>query len=232
MNFEIYCDESNPEVFSSAQARARYLMIGSLWLPADLREELKHRIRDLRQGHNAWGEIKWTKVSPSRQHFCLALVDLFLEYKENLRFRCIAVDHTQVDMSLHDEDDELGFYKFYYHLLHHWILDFNEYRIFCDAKTNRNPARLPTLRNCLSNANLSSTINSVQSLPSKEVVIIQLCDLLLGAASSRVNETLNLGTAKSSLVEKLEANLGRELRHTPKAEEKFNIFQIKPQGGW
>ena len=38
-------------------------MIGSLWLPAELRGEIKSRIHALRQRHSAWGEIKWTKVS-------------------------------------------------------------------------------------------------------------------------------------------------------------------------
>jgi len=57
-----------------------------------------------------------------------------------MRFRCIAVDREQVNLALHQNDGELGFYKFYYQLLHHWILD-NEYRIFCDLKTNRGRRR-------------------------------------------------------------------------------------------
>lgn len=232
MLFEVYCDEANPDVFTSEHPSARYLMIGSLWLPSTLREELKERIHTLRKQHQAWGEIKWSKVSLSRQAFYTALADLFVEYGENLRFRCIAVDHTQVDMTFHENDHELGFYKFYYHLLHHWILDFNEYRIFCDAKSNRDPKRIPVLGLCLSRANLTSTIRDIQSLPSREVVLIQLCDLLLGAASSRINNTLNEGSAKAALVRQLEAGLGKELRHTPKAEEKFNIFMIRLKGGW
>ena len=232
MKFEVYCDEANPDVLTSKKPRARYLMIGSLWLSTEIRTELKDRIRTVRQRHNVWGEIKWSKVAPSRQAFFLELADLFVGYGENLRFRCIAVDHTQLNMALHDNDGELGFYKFYYQLLHHWILDFNEYRIFCDIKSNRDPKRLPVLARCLSRANLTSSIDSVQSLPSHEVVLIQLCDLLLGAASSRINRTLNTGTAKMALVNRLESALGRPLMPTYKMEEKFNIFKIRLQGGW
>ena len=36
MKFEVYCDEANPDVLTSANPRARYLMIGSLWLPEEL----------------------------------------------------------------------------------------------------------------------------------------------------------------------------------------------------
>jgi len=232
MKFEVYCDEANPDVLTSANPRVRHVMIGSLWVPEDLRNEIKSRVGALRQRHQAWGEIKWSKVSPNRLEFYVELIDLFFSYGGNLRFRCIAVDTTQLNMALNDGDGELGFYKFYYQLLHHWILDFNAYRIFCDVKTNRDPKRLPVLKRCLARGNLSSSINAVQSLPSHEVVPIQLCDLLLGAASSRVNETLGDGTAKAAVVRRLESSLGQTLGPTDKSEEKFNIFKIRLQGGW
>jgi hypothetical protein len=232
MKFEVYCDEAHPDIFTSASPRGQYLMIGSLWLPADLREEIKQKVAELRQRHHAWGEIKWNKVSPNRQDFYIELIDLFFSYGDNLRFRCIAVDRQQVDLTLHENDGELGFYKFYYQLLHHWIFDFNEYRIFCDAKTNRDPKRLPVLQRCLTRANLSSEIQSIQSLPSREVILIQLSDLLLGAASSRLNGTLQQGAAKTAVVRRLEDALGHRLAPTHKGEEKFNIFQIRLKGGW
>lgn len=232
MKFEVYCDEANPDVLTSANPRARYLMIGSLWLPDGLRDEIKSRVSALRERNQAWGEIKWSKVSPNRCNFYVELIDLFFAYGDSLRFRCIAVDRAQLNQALHDNDSELGFYKFYYQLLHHWILDFNEYRIFCDIKSNRDPKRLPVLSQCLAYANLTSSIQSIQSLPSHEVVLIQLCDLLLGAASSRINKTLNEGSAKAAVVQRLESALGRQLVPTHKGEEKFNIFKIRLQGGW
>jgi len=233
MRFEVYCDESMPDLFTSRNRRGRYLMIGSLWLPSDLRREIKEKIHRLRESHNTWGEIKWSRVSPSRLPFYLDLIDLFESYGMDLRFRCIAVDSKQVDMRWHDNDEELGFYKFYYQMLHHWILDFNEYRIFCDTKTNRVPERLATLRRCLASANLSSRIHSLQALPSRQVALIQLCDLLLGAASSRMNASLRQGSAKEALVKRLESHLGiAKLCPTPRDAEKFNVFQIRLQGGW
>ncbi len=232
MRFEVYCDEAHPDLFTSVNPRARFLMIGSLWLPAELREEIKLKVLELRALHQAWGEIKWSKVSPNRQAFYLDLIDLFFTYGENLRFRCIAVDRRQVNLDLHDNDCELGFYKFYYQLLHHWILDFNEYWIYCDTKTNRDPKRLPVLQRCLTRSNLSSVIRSIQSLPSREVVLIQISDLLLGAVSSRLNGTLQQGVAKMAVVQRLESALGRRLAPTPKGEEKLNIFRIQLRGGW
>ena len=234
MKFEVYCDEVMPDVFTSARPQARYLMIGSLWLPAELREDAKTKIGLLRARFGVWGEMKWTKISPAKAEFYYELVDLFMSYGMDMRFRCIAVDRTQVNMALHNNDGELGFYKFYYQLLHHWILDFNEYRIFCDLKTNRDRSRLRVLKRCLDYANKSATIADVQSLPSPEVALLQLCDVLLGTASSRLNETLTPGTAKESLVKRIEARLDLHgsLSPTSAAEKKFNIFKIRLEGGW
>jgi len=224
MNYEVFCDEANPDVLTSAHPRATYLMIGSLWIRAELREELKQKIQNIRTTHNTWGEIKWSKVSPSRSDFYLDLVDLFVSYAKQLRFRCIAVDRRSINLELHNNDSELGFYKFYYQLLHHWI-DNGNYAIFCDIKSNRDPKRLPVLAQCLARANPACTIVGVQSLPSHEVALIQLCDFLLGAASSRLNVLLTPGSTKE--LNRLEEALGHQLTPTFRTEEKFNVFKIR-----
>lgn len=234
MNYEVYCDEAFPDLFTSKKSNYKYLTIGSLWLEKPLRAELKNKIRELKEKHNAWGEIKWNKISNDRLNFYFDLVDLFMSYGYNLRFRCIAVNSDQVDLKLHHNNDgELGFYKFYYQLLHHWILDFNEYSIFCDTKTNRDPKRLQVLRECLTASNLSSQIINLQALPSKEVTLIQFSDFLLGIASARLNNTLKDGSPKKQVVERLENHLNiTKLIPTHQTELKFNIFQIKLGGGW
>lgn len=223
MQIEIFCDETHPDALTSATCPARFLMIGSLWLPAALRPQLKREIYDLRERFGVCGEMKWRKVSPSRLSFYDALSDLYLS--------CIAVNRAAVDLSRHEDDPELGFYKFYYQLLHHWIRPGNAYRIFCDLKSNRDPERLPVLARCLSNGRRDARVEGIQSLPSDEVVLLQLCDVLLGAASSRLNGTLHASTAKAALVERLECALGHSIAHTRRVEKKFNAFAIRLQGG-
>jgi len=120
--------------------------------------------------------MKWRKVSPSKVSFYTDLIDLFMSFGLDLRFRCIAVDQKAMNPDLHNDDVELGFYKFYYQVLHHWILDRNEYIVFCDLKRNRDRTRLSTLKRVLNNANRTSIIRDVQSLPSPEVALLQLCD--------------------------------------------------------
>ncbi|KIC43848.1 hypothetical protein RA28_19680 [Ruegeria sp. ANG-S4] len=232
MKFDVYCDEAFPDLLTSQNPNADYLMIGSLWLPSDLRAQAKERIAELREKHSVWGEIKWTKVSPSKIDFYLDLVDMFFGFGDAMRFRCIAVNHANVNMAHHEDDHELGFYKFYYQVLHHWILHNNTYRIFCDMKSNRDPQRFGKLRKVLSNANLDAEVECVQALPSREVVLIQLADLLLGAAGSRLNRTLRVGSAKEAVVHKIEERLGRQIAPTWQNERKFNVFKINLRGGW
>lgn len=233
MQFDVYCDESRPDVIHSQNPNGSRLVIGSLWLARDNRATLKEALHRLRDQHKIGGEFKWGKLSPSKEGFYLALIDLFFAQGDKLRFRCISVDRERVDLVYHHQgDQELGFYKFYYQLLHHWILDFNDYQIFCDHKVNRDRTRLHVLRNCLSNANLSSTISAVQAVPSRESVLLQFVDVLTGSAAARLNNSLRDDSAKSRFVSALEQRLGHVIRPTWRSEQKCNVFEIKPGGGW
>ncbi len=233
MIFDVYCDESRPDLLSSHNPKSQYMLIGSLWLPTDFREKFKKDIHQLRDNHKIGGEFKWQKVSPAKINFYKELVGWFNAMGEQLRYRCITVEHKQVDLKLyHDDNQELGFYKFYYQLLHHWILDFNEYYFFVDYKAKRNRNALSDLKRCLSYSNLSSTVMQVQAVHSKESVLIQLTDVLTGIAAYRLNNSIRPDSAKFALLCELEKMLGRVIRPTYKSEQKFNVFKIDLTGGW
>lgn len=234
MKFDVYCDESRPDLFSSKNPKAKYMVIGSVWLETSHRDQFKTEIHALRDRFKVGGEFKWQKVSPSRLDFYKALVDWFVAKGESLRFRCIAVEHQKVDMlRYHDSDQELGYYKFYYQMLHHWINDFNDYAIFCDFITNRRRDRLPVLKRCLDASNLSSGISNVQAIRSPESVLIQLADVLTSAAAARLNGSVTPTGAKAELIQHFEQRLSiPRIQHTYKAEKKFNVFVIDLQGGW
>jgi len=233
MKFEVYCDESRPDLLCSKHPGAQYMVIGGLWLPAEDRAQFKQDIHALRDKHKIGGEFKWQKVSPSRLDFYRDLADWFVAMGDRLRFRCIAVQHEKVDLlRFHGNDQELGFYKFYYQMLHHWILDFNEYAVFCDFKSNRVGTRLSELARCLGNSNLSSEIVNVQAIRSRESVLMQTVDVLTGVAAARLNNNLKAGNAKWELVTHFEQALGKQIHATYRSEQKFNVFVIDLAGGW
>lgn len=103
--------------------------------------------------------------------------------------------------------------------------------MFCDHKSNRLPSRLKTLEACLNNANIASEIK-VQATRSEESVFVQLCDVLTWLTQARFNGEERLGPAKLELLRHLEEALGHPVRATNLAEQKFNVFEIQPGGGW
>jgi hypothetical protein len=153
------------------------------------------------------------------------LVDLFVSYGLDLRFRCLAIAADKVHQHWHNGDKELGFYKFYYQMLRHWLLDFNQYIIFCETQTHRKLKRLAVLHQCLSQANLISNIKQVQALPSREMVLIQLTDFLLGMAGARINDSIQKGGTKDQVIQRLERNLYiAQLKPTDFSEKKFTDY--------
>jgi hypothetical protein len=233
MKIEVFCDESHPELFTTTKVPlGQYLMIGSLWLPSEIRQLLKTQIEVLKNKHNVGTEFKWHKVHENKLMFYIELVDLFFSHGDNLRFRCIAVDKNQFKIKLHNDDAELGFYKFYYQLLHHWIRESNEYSIFCDQKTSSDPRRLNKLTEVLQNATPSAYIHPVQALPSWQVSILQFSDFLLGAAAAKKNGKINSSSAKGKVLNHIETLLQREIGPSYKAEKKFNLFCINLRGDW
>ncbi|PIQ35358.1 MAG: hypothetical protein COW63_00620 [Bacteroidetes bacterium CG18_big_fil_WC_8_21_14_2_50_41_14] len=230
MNFEIYCDESGLEALTKKEAH-RFSAIGGIWLPADYRESFKNNINSIKQKHNVLGELKWKKVSPAYVGLYADVVNYFLQTPQ-LRFRTILLESNIINnFKFNNEDAELGFYKFYYQLLHHWIFDFNNYNIYLDHKVNRDKGRVNVLKKVLHNSNLTSNIPIVQALPSHQSPGIQMADILTGMVASKFNGEIT-GSAKIHLIKTLENKLGKPIAPTPKWEEKFNVFKINLRGGW
>ncbi|NCC74268.1 MAG: DUF3800 domain-containing protein [Sphingobacteriia bacterium] len=230
MNFEIYCDESGLEALTRKDAHL-FIAIGGIWMPADFRSEFKLRLNAIKESYCVKGELKWNKVSPAYLDLYKDVVEFFFSTDE-LRFRVILIESMTVDnYRFNDQDAELGFYKFYYQLLHHWIFDFNSYDIFLDLKVNRDKGRLKKLKEVLHHSNLTSEISNVQALPSNQSLGIQLADVLTGLVAAKFNQKIK-SEAKQALLNLAQSKSKTKLAPTPKWEEKLNVFKINLKGGW
>jgi hypothetical protein len=229
MKIEVHCDESGHELFSTTKSTSnKYICIGGIWFEAEKRSKYKEQIGKLRAKYKVFGEVKWNKVSAAKLDFYVDLLNFFFD--SDMRFRCIVIDKEKADLvRYHQSDQELGFYKFYYQLLHHWIHDFNAYRIFLDFKTNKFKYRLHELAKVLSCANLSAEILQVQALRSKDSEFIQLADFMIGAVSYKYHNWQG-SVAKQKVVSRIERHLGHAIQPTWRSEEKFNIFEIELGG--
>lgn len=230
MNFEVYCDESGLEALTRREAH-KFTAIGGIWIPSDFRQQLKQSLLEIKAKHGVHGELKWKKVSPAYFELYADTIRYFFNTPE-IRFRVILIESNQVDhIRFNDKDAELGFYKFYYQLLKHWIFDFNNYDIFLDYKINRNKGRLNTLHEILDHSNLTSDVKQVQALPSEQSLGIQLADVLTGMVVAKFNQEIT-SKAKTNLIELTEQLQNKPIAPTGKWEEKLNVFKINLQGGW
>lgn len=228
MRFDVYCDESSPEVLSDRSAN-KYLLIGGIWMPYEERSNFKDAIKAFRKEFNYTNEIKWNKVSPSSLGFFKALIQYFFD-SEFISFRVIVIEGEKINqIKFHGDDKELSFYKFYYQLLHHWVHRGNEYSIFMDHKVNKELDRVGRLKEVISNANPFVTFNTIQAIPSKESLGIQFADFLTGAVNGKVNNKIS-SSSKVEIIQLIENNLGYVIQQTSVGERKFNVFKINL--GW
>lgn len=228
MKYEIYCDESCIEALFDKTAH-RYIVIGGIWLPAECRAEMKETINGIKQKYGKMGELKWKKVAPSSVAMYKELIDLFFD-KYQVRFRAICIEANKVNHStFNNGNGELGFYKFYFQLIQHWLIDGNEYSLFLDYKVNGHKHRVQELKKILQYST-NASVTMAQALPSKQSLLIQLADVLTGATASSFNGDLK--GSKLEVCRQIEKYIGHCIQGTSIQEQKFNVFDINLRQGW
>jgi hypothetical protein len=229
MNYVIYCDESRHDGGNNN----RYMAIGGLWVDRDRKEDLTKELRHLLREVNLLSEIKWSKVSSKKLEEYKKIIDFFFENKE-LNYRVIVVDQQKLDLTkFHGGDKELGFYKFYYELIRHWILPSNYYLILLDYKKNKGADRYTTFKTILERvaSKQQAWITDLTIIDSKESPLAQLSDLLTGAVAASWCQFQG-DTAKYQLAEYIASKtVSKNLTvgSASPAFSKFNIFNIRLQ---
>ncbi len=224
MRYEVYCDESCIEALFDSKSH-KFSVIGGIWIPADMRASLKAELTSLKDKYHMFGEMKWNKICPSSIDFYKDLVDFFFS-SPVIKFRSIVIDSSEIDHASYNQGSgELGFYKFYYELLHNWLVEGNTYNIFLDYKVNGNRHRVKELEKVLQNG-AWGVVQQAQSLPSDESILIQLADVLTGAVAAAYNKEIK-SRAKIEVKELIDYHLGHPIRATFPSETKFNVFKIK-----
>ncbi|MGB4438437.1 MAG: DUF3800 domain-containing protein [Sedimentibacter sp.] len=236
MRYDLYCDESRQDLIvkkTSINKNNRYICIGGIMMPTENRETIKEDIKSLKRKYEVYGELKWGNVSENKIDFYLELIDLFFNHEREINFRTVIIDAVEIDNDTFNESDhELGYYKFYYQLLYHWINRKDTYFIFTDYKTNKDKSRLKLLKDVLNRACNSPCAEIIQAINSKESLILQLQNVLMGAVGYKYNYgTAGKSSAKQAVVNRIEEHLGHEILPTVKSYKKFNIFKINLRRG-
>jgi len=226
--FNIYCDES----CHLEHDQQRVMVLGAIWMPAAAMKEVSVRISEIKQEHglNSHAEIKWTKVSPSKQQMYLDLVNYFFDV-DSLRFRALVAPKDGLRHEDHQQSHDEWYYKMYFDMLKVIFSPNGQYSVYLDIKDSRGGRKVKKLHDVLCHNMYDfnrEIIQRVQIIRSEESQVMQLADLLIGAISY-ANRFLSGNQAKMALVEKIRARTGYALtKSTLYREEKFNIFCWRP----
>lgn len=229
--WHIACDESGID-------GQRFYGFGSLWMKYQRRGDFAQLIRNLREKHSFFEEIKWQKASSKRYaDFYHELIDVFFKVPW-LAFHCIVVEKSMVNKSFHNGDYDLARRKHFTNLIStkigsvisaHPERDSN-FRIEVDpiaSRYKKADEEFHVIANNVLNIKFGrqGIISSVVTKDSKASENIQIADFFLGAVMCAYQ-----GKASSEAKLKVSNNVASylgwpHLQHdTWHTERKFNIW--------
>lgn len=229
----------------SSQNGHRYMVLGTLWLPAENSSGFEQQISELKSKYNFRKEFHWNKLKNDQLKMYIELIDIVTnQIKSNkIAFLAIVVDQKSRENKIFSPSDELHFYKMYFWLIYQRISFKNRYYIYLDQKNKKKQDSLFDLKNSI---NLKIHKESVRKNGNKytefvrkvtevdsEYLCIQVVDILIGAIAYVYNGHFDLNNKSNSnpkvkLVKHVEMCLGFKLgvSHSQKFSPKFNIWKF------
>jgi hypothetical protein len=211
------------------------MVIGGIICPEDQRKHIYKDIKGMKIKHNIkpYTEIKWTKVSKSKQDFYYDLINYFFD-NANLGFRAIFLDKTKLDHEKFNQTPDEFYYKMYY-LMVKGVFEANtQYNIYLDIKDTLGYKKVQQLKEICNKLRhrkgySNELVKKIQEVRSHEVELIQLSDLLIGAVGY-VNRGIVTNDTKLKIIEQIKSRSGYNLKvSTFLKENKFNLFNWNPQ---
>lgn len=228
--YNIYCDET----CHLEHDGQKVMVIGGIKCPIDFRKRVCEDIYAIKKqyGIPQYAEIKWNKVSICNIDYFKEIVDYFFE-NDKLQFRAVIVDKTKLNHDEFDQTHDEFYYKMYFHCLSGLVSTQYENYIYLDKKDTKGTYRIRRLKYYLSQKNHDydqEKIKRIQCVNSRELPILQMADLLIGAIGYRNRDMDNRSSAKVELVNHIVEKSRYSLtKSTFLSEQKFNLFFIKLQ---
>ncbi len=229
--FNVYCDESCHLEYD----RIPVMAWGAVTCEKRCTRDLSVRMRKLKTeyGLKPSFEAKWTKISPAKAAFYLALVELFLT-DNRLQFRGLVVpDKHRLDHVSFDQSHDDWYYKMYFTMLRPVFEPAQRYRVYLDLKDTRGGPKTRKLHEVLANSLHDFSrerVERVQQIRSDESELLQMSDLLIGALTY-ANRGLAGNQAKAAIIRRLREQFGEQAltRTSALASAKFNILVWRVQ---
>ena len=220
--FNLYCDESTHLIHDGHP----YMLLSYISIAYPQIRLAKEEIKAIKRKFNYTEELKWTNVHSATYKVYAELVDWF--FMNDLEFRAVVVDKSQIDEKRADYSFNDFYFRMYFQLLHTKVDFQNRYNVFLDIKDTCSGEKLEKMKKIMS---YNSSIGTLQFIPSRESVFIQLADVLMGAIN--YNLRIQKGDVKGNVIAKLKL-IEKTKRHsnmslnttTPLSRNKFNLFFI------
>lgn len=220
--FNLYCDESTHLIHDGHP----YMLLSYISIAYPQISLAKEEIKAIKRKFNYTEELKWTNVHSATYKVYAELVDWF--FMNDLEFRTVVVDKSEIDEQRADYSFNDFYFRMYFQLLHTKVDFQNRYNVFLDIKDTCSGEKLEKLKKIMS---YNSSIGTLQFIPSRESVFIQLADVLMGAIN--YNLRIQKGDVKGNVIAKLKL-IEKIKRHsnislnttTPLSRNKFNLFFI------
>lgn len=216
--FNIYCDES----CHIEHDHKPYMFLGSISSAYNQVKLHTEKIKELKNKHHFYGEIKWTNVSKSKFQFYMELIEYF--FATDLKFRTIGVDKRKVNNRDFNQTFDDFYYKMYYYLLNHNLNSLYNYNVYLDVKDRLSAYKVNKLKEIL-NAKFG-VFRYVQNIRSNESLLMQLADFIMGAISYYHNNEAQENQAKVQIINKIKQHSEDGLMKT-NYSDKLNLFFIE-----
>lgn len=218
--FNIYCDES----CHIENDHKKFMLLACVSVAYNQLKRHTERIIDIKKKHNFYGEIKWTGVSSSKYLFYKDLLDYFFD--TDIRFRAVIVDKSKIKNDRFGQDFDTFYYKMYYQLLIHRKNAEYSYNVYLDIKDTLSSNKVNKLKEILNTK--YGVFRNVQNIHSKESIMMQLADFLMGAISYELNNAEKKVSAKRQIIEKIKQHSQQNLYESSNYTEiKLNLFFIE-----
>lgn len=220
--FNLYCDESTHLIHDGHP----YMLLSYISIAYPQIRLAKEEIKAIKRKFNYTEELKWTNVHSATYKVYAELVDWF--FMNDLEFRAVVVDKSQIDEKRADYSFNDFYFRMYFQLLHTKVDFQNRYNVFLDIKDTCSGEKLEKMKKIMS---YNSSIGTLQFIPSRESVFIQLADVLMGAINYNLRiqkgDVKGKVIAKLKLIEKIKRHSNISLNTTtPLSRNKFNLFFI------
>lgn len=220
--FNLYCDESTHLIHDGHP----YMLLSYISIAYPQIRLAKEEIKAIKRKFNYTEELKWTNVHSATYKVYAELVDWF--FMNDLEFRAVVVDKSQIDEKRADYSFNDFYFRMYFQLLHTKVDFQNRYNVFLDIKDTCSGEKLEKMKKIMS---YNSSIGTLQFIPSRESVFIQLADVLMGAINYNLRiqkgDVKGNVIAKLKLIEKIKRHSNISLNTTTSlSRNKFNLFFI------